>query len=137
MKRAMHSLIFAVFMIPLCLAYGQTPADKPAAHQKIKYLLVYRPGPGWIAGKSLAEQPLKEHGQYMLNLYSKGTTKFAGPFLDDAGGAMVFEAENENDAKAIVAADPAVRSGIFIAELHPWGLVDWDQYVKKPAPPTK
>jgi uncharacterized protein YciI len=137
MKHAIRSLICAAFLIPLCLAYGQAPADKTVAHQKTKYLLIYRPGPGWLTGKPLAEQPLKEHGQYMLNLYSKGTTKFAGPFLDDAGGAMVFEAENESEAKAIVAGDPAVRSGVFVAELHPWGLVDWDQYVKKPAPSTK
>jgi uncharacterized protein YciI len=137
MKRAITSLICAAFLIPGCLVYGQTPADKPAAHQKITYLVIYRPGPGWLAGKPLAEQPLKEHGKYMLDLYSKGTTKFAGPFLDDSGGAVVFEAENENDAKATVAGDPAVRSGVFVAELHPWGLVNWDQYVKKPGPSAR
>ncbi len=137
MKRAIQSLIFAAFLIPVCLVYGQTPADKAGAHQKTKYLLIYRPGPGWVAGKPLAEQPLKEHGKYMLDLYVKGTIKFAGPFLDDSGGAMMFEAENESDAKAVVAGDPAVRSGVFVAELHPWGLVDWDQFVKKPGPTAK
>jgi len=30
-----------------------------------------------------------------------------------------------------VAADPAVISGVFVAELHPWGLVDWARHVKK------
>jgi len=43
---------------------------------------------------------VEEHGQYMLKLYVNGTMKFAGPFLDDAGGAVVFEAENENEAKS-------------------------------------
>jgi uncharacterized protein YciI len=137
MKHVRMSLIFAAFLISVCLVYGQTPADKAVTHQKTKYLLIYRPGPGWVTGKPLAEQPLKEHGKYMLDLYSKGTIKFAGPFLDDSGGAMMFEAENENDAKAVVASDPAVRSGVFVAELHPWGLVDWEQYVKKPGPSTK
>jgi len=137
MKSAICSLICAVFLISAGMVYGQTPADKPAAHQKIKYLLIYRPGPGWLTGKPMAEQPLKEHFKYMLSLYTEGTIKFAGPFMDDSGGAVVFEAENENDAKAVVAGDPAVRSGVFVAELHPWGLVDWDQYVKKPVPSTK
>ncbi len=137
MKRSISSLICAAVLVSACMVHGQTQAGKPEAHQKIDYLVIYRPGPGWIAGKSLAEQPLKEHGQYMLSLYSKGTSKFAGPFLDDAGGALVFEAENENEARAVIAADPAIRSGIFVAELHPWKLVDWEQFVKKPAPTTK
>jgi len=99
--------------------------------KKTTHLVVYRPGPAWISGKPLAEQPLKDHGRYVLSLYVKGSLKFAGPFSDDAGGALVFEAIDEPEAKAVVAADPAVASGIFVAELHPWKLVDWEQYVKK------
>jgi hypothetical protein len=43
------------------------------------YLVVYRPGPSWLPGKPLAEQPLKEHGRYILSLYVKGALKSAGP----------------------------------------------------------
>ena len=92
---------------------------------------MYRPGPSWLAGKPLAEQPLKEHGRYMIELYGKGTLKFAGPFLDDSGGAMVMEADTEADAKALVAADPAVKGGVMLADLRPWRLVDWEPYLKK------
>ncbi len=95
------------------------------------YLVVYKPGPSWRQGKPIAEQPLKEHGQYILSLYVRGALKSAGPFSDNAGGAAVFEAADDEEAKAVVAADPAVTSGVFVADLHPWGLVDWARRVKK------
>jgi len=98
---------------------------------KPKYLVVYRPGPAWLPGKPLKEQPLKEHGRYILSLYVKGSLKFAGPFSDDAGGAAAFEAADDDEARAVVSADPAVTSGVFLAELHPWALVDWERRVTK------
>ena len=106
-------------------------AQDAAPKAKTTWLVVYRPGPSWVAGKPLAEQPLKEHGRYMIELYGKGTLKFAGPFLDDSGGAMVMEADTEADAKALVAADPAVKGGVMLADLRPWRLVDWEPYLKK------
>src|SRR5688572_30368617 len=39
---------------------------------KTTYLVVYRPGPSWLPGKPVTEQPLKEHGRYMIELYTKG-----------------------------------------------------------------
>jgi uncharacterized protein YciI len=113
------------------------PAARPIAQQAGSqsstrtYLVVYRPGPAWVAGKPMAEQPLREHGKYMLSLYTSGSLKFAGPFTDNAGGAVAFEAVSDEAAQAVVAADPAVTSRVFVAELHPWGLVDWEQRSKK------
>jgi uncharacterized protein YciI len=102
--------------------------------KKSTYLVIYRPGPAWIPGKPVKEQPLKEHGKYMLSLYKNGVLKFAGPFTDNTGGAVVFEAENGDEAKAVVEADPAVASKIFLFDLRPWGLVDWERYVKNASP---
>ena len=77
------------------------------------------------------DQPLIEHGKYMLSLYIKGSMKLAGPLTDNAGGAVLLEVSDEAEAKAIVANDPAVKSGIFLYEMHPWKLVPWDQLAKK------
>jgi uncharacterized protein len=117
-----------------CLALVATsgasaPPAEPAA--KATYLVVYRPGGGWLPGKPLAQQPLAEHFKYMVSLYEKGTLRFAGPFLDDTGGAVVLEAAGEAEANAIVAADPAVTARVFVAEIHPWRMVDWERHVKK------
>src|SRR4029450_11694500 len=98
---------------------------------KATYLIIYRPGPAWLTGKSIMEQPLKEHGKYMLGLYIKGSMRLAGPLTDNAGGAVLLDVSYETEAKAIVANDPAVKSGIFVYEMHPWKLQPWDEFAKK------
>lgn len=98
------------------------PNTAPA---KSTFLVIYKPGPAWLPGKSLAQQPLREHGKYMMSLYSRGDVKMAGPFSDESGGAVVLNVASDADAKSIVANDPAVVAGVFDYEMHHWGLVDW------------
>ena len=91
------------------LAPGRSSAEPEAAQAtpaKTHYLVVYRPGPSWPAGKPVSELPLKEHFRYMVDLYVAGTMKFAGPLTDNAGGAVVLEVSGEEEAKAIVAETP-------------------------------
>ena len=95
------------------------------------FLVLYRPGPHWVAGKPIRDQPPKEHGKYLLGLYARGALKFAGPFNDNTGAAIVVEAADRAEAESLVAGDPAVKTGVFAAELHPWALVPWEKYLKK------
>src|ERR1044071_1638859 len=127
----------AVFLV-ISLAPIYSPAQnltETAIPQKTTttatYLVLYRPGPAWLTGKSVMEQPLKEHGKYMLSLYVKGSMKLAGPLTDDAGGAVLLEVSNEAEAKEIVMNDPAVKSGVFVYEMHPWKLQPWEEFAKK------
>ena len=126
----MRWLIKLALCIAACVAVGGAGQDESLV-KKTTYLVIYRPGTGWIAGKPLGEQPLNGHGKYMLSLYVKGVLKFAGPFLDNSGGAVAFEAANEGEAKAVVAQDPAVIGKVFVGELHPWRLTDWEQFAKR------
>lgn len=103
-----------------------TAGNSAAAKTQPTFLCVYRPGPGWLPGKSLSEQPLREHGRYMLDLYRRGVLRFAGPFADGSGGAVLFAVDDLTAAKTIVAADPAVVAQTFSYELRQWSLVDWD-----------
>src|SRR5262245_20378995 len=114
-----------------CLAQNVTETVTPQIESKATYLVIYRPGPAWVKGKSVMEQPLKDHGKYMLSLYIKGSMKLAGPLTDNAGGAVLLDVSNEAEAKAIVADDPAVKSGVFVYEMHPWKLQPWDKFAKK------
>lgn len=108
-------------------AQDEAKQDKP----KETYLVIYRPGPKWLEGKSLGEQPLLEHGKYMLSLYIKGSMTQAGPFTDDTGGAALLVVNDESEAKVLVAEDPAVKAGIFAYEMHPWKWQPWDEFAKK------
>ena len=126
--------LFVVLSIAPIYSSAQNPTETsnpPETASKATYLVLYRPGPGWLTGKSVMEQPLKEHGKYMLSLYIKGSMKLAGPLTDNAGGAVLLEVLNEAEAKAIVANDPAVKSGVFVYEMHPWKLQPWEKFAKK------
>ena len=92
------------------------------------FLILYRPGPAWVGGKSAVTQPPPEHGRYLLDLYKQGQLRLAGPFGDDTGAALVLEAPDEAQARKLVDADPAVLQAIFTYELHPWMLVPWARY---------
>ena len=129
-------MVVLFVVLPLAAIYSpaQSPtqaADPQETVAKAAYLVLYRPGPAWLTGKSVMEQPLKEHGNYMLSLYTKGSMKLAGPLTDNAGGAVLLEVSNEAEAKAIVANDPAVKSGVFVYEMHPWKLQPWEKFAKK------
>lgn len=113
---------------PCCLAEPDSLVDLEG---KVAYLLIYRPGPAWLAGKPIADQPLREHGRYMLSLYVKGSMKLAGPLTDDSGGAVLLVVPTETEARDVIANDPAVKTGVLIPELHPWKLQPWHEFATK------
>ncbi len=129
----MRGLIKLSLCIVPWVAIGVAAQDESLV-KKTTYLVIYRPGPGWITGKPLAEQPLNGHGKYLLSLYVKGVLKFAGPFLDNSGGALVVECANEGEANGVVAEDPAVKGKVFVGELDAWRLTDWEQFAKSQRP---
>jgi len=135
----MNACLLGLTFALICSSSRSIAAENESQQEQTKatYLVIYRPGPAWLAGKSVLEQPLKEHGKYMLSLYIKGSMKLGGPLTDDAGGAVLLAVADESEAKTIVAADPAVKSGIFVYEMHPWKLQPWDEFAKKAKGSTK
>jgi uncharacterized protein YciI len=59
----------------------------------------------------------------MRSLQALGTLVLGGPFLDDAGGLIVVRAEDADEARTLLQADPAVQEGVMVAEAHPWKLM--------------
>ena len=115
----------------LSAALAGSSATHAAQPDKPSYLCVYRPGAKWLAGKPLSEQPLRDHGRYMLDLYRRGIMRLAGRFADGSGGAMLFSADDDASAQAIVAADPAVMAQTFTYDLRQWDFVDWEAILRK------
>src|SRR5207244_8043621 len=103
-KMVRIALFFVVALaLMYCPAQGLAETTNPQeTATKATYLIIYRPGPAWLTGKSVMEQPLKEHGKYMLSLYIKGSMKL-GPLTDNAGGAVLLDVSNEAEARTIVA----------------------------------
>lgn len=99
------------------------------------YVVTYRPGPAWVRGRPLADQPLAEHGRHVHAKFLASELVVAGPFTDDSGGIAVFRAASDEEARAFVESDPAVRAGVFVAELHPHFPVGWDEFGGGASPP--
>lgn len=69
-----------------------------------------------------------EHVDFLNDLNAKGVLTFAGPFLDDAakpnGSLVVIKAETIEEARAIAAADPYAKAGLFATvDIKPWNWV--------------
>jgi uncharacterized protein YciI len=99
--------------------------------EKKIFLVIYKPGGAWVKGKPVSEQPLHDHGKYLLELYKSGILKFAGPFTDDTGAAAALEVFDEVEARNLLERDPAVINKIMVYETRPWRLVAWENYLKK------
>ena len=105
-----------------CIGSPSTVATHRAFPDRLPYLVLFKRGPNWIAGKKVLEQPLRPHAEYMQKLYDEGKLLYAGPFMDDSGGVAILRVANEAEAHVIVANEPATLQQIFVAEIHPWYL---------------
>jgi uncharacterized protein YciI len=88
------------------------------------FIYVIRPLRAGFAGGMSAdgERLMDKHFDYLKALLAAGTLVMAGPCTDAAFGVVVFKAESEAAARAIMAGDPAVQGGIMQAELHPFRI---------------
>ncbi|MFI5184975.1 MAG: YciI family protein [Vicinamibacteria bacterium] len=79
-------------------------------------------GPKWTADQTPDLQKLQEaHLDHIGEMARSGALLAAGPLLDDGTirGILIFKVSLD-EAKALAEADPAVRAGRLVLELHPW-----------------
>lgn len=100
-------------------ACAQTPAPASEARTHL-FLFQYTQGPAWRSGAPMREQGLGPHAAYMQQLQSEGRLFAGGGYASDDGGMAIIVARDIQEARAILAADPAITSGIFVAELRHW-----------------
>ena len=68
-------------------------------------------------------QAFSDHFMYLKGLTEQGSVIFAGPCTDMIGpGIVLLQEADEAAARTIMLNDPAVKAGIFKAELHPLAL---------------
>ncbi|XID90789.1 YciI family protein [Paenibacillaceae bacterium WGS1546] len=92
----------------------------------MKFVIHFRPGAAWVNGKSVFEQSLDDHGEYMQKLFDEKKLMIGGPYLDDRGGMAVIEATDKDEAAAILNNAPAIVRRIFEAEMYPlMAVFDW------------
>ena len=71
------------------------------------------------------DEMVSQHFNRLKQLTSEGVVILAGRTLNVGAtsfGIVIFKAESDEAARAIVEEDPAVKSGVFSAELFPYAI---------------
>jgi uncharacterized protein YciI len=64
------------------------------------------------------------HRQYLAGLRERGQLAASGPFTDDSGALIVYEAATREEAESFLKGDPFNQAGIFLRyQLRPWNPV--------------
>jgi uncharacterized protein YciI len=64
------------------------------------------------------------HREYLTGLIQQGKLVISGPFSDDSGGLLVYEAETVEQVEKLIAEDPFAKQGVFISwEIRPWNVI--------------
>ena len=85
---------------------------------KNTFIILWAPGPAWVPGKTVREQPhWEQHAAFMDQLFENGTVVLGGPFADATGSLVIVEAENEQEVADLFSHDPFVVHDIFVRSL--------------------
>lgn len=64
------------------------------------------------------------HREYLKSLVQQGKLAISGPFLDDYGALIVYEASTAEEAEASLKGDPFHAAGVFVRwTIRPWNPV--------------
>jgi uncharacterized protein YciI len=89
----------------------------------IRFVVFHRPGPRWSPDKGMFEQEgVREHVEHYRELLAQGKLSLGGSHPDGVGGGMMIPAAGvpEEEVRSFAETDPAVRSGLLLAEVRPW-----------------
>jgi uncharacterized protein len=80
-------------------------------------------GPNWTAQETGETRRIQEgHLANFRKMAEAGKLIVAGPFSDhgDLRGMLIFKLDSVDEARLLMDADPAVKSGRLTLDLHPW-----------------
>jgi uncharacterized protein YciI len=73
------------------------------------------------------------HREYLSGVLKAGRLVVGGPFLDDSGAIIIYEAASAEDAETLVREDPFATHGVFVSwKIRPWKVVMSNPELVKP-----
>jgi uncharacterized protein YciI len=136
LKNKLSKRSVALLIVASCLIAG-TPTfaqkkEEPKSRMIQFHLALLRKGPKWDATKEEERASiLQQHIASVVSLLDSGKAAITGPMADDTdlAGIFILRAPSATQAKNWVDNDPAVKAGLFTAEMHPW----WSEDIFKKA----
>lgn len=83
----------------------------------------FHKGPNWTAQETEETRRIQEgHLANFGKMAEGGKLIVAGPFRDsgDLRGMLIFKLDSIEEARVLMDADPALKSGRLVLDLHPW-----------------
>jgi uncharacterized protein YciI len=78
----------------------------------------------YITDKDKIQTLRPVHRQYLAALKAAGQLAASGPFTDDYGALIIYEASTKEEAEALLRGDPFHQNGIFVRwVIRPWNPV--------------
>lgn len=123
MKRVLASLLAA---LALC---GATLAQETKKREPKQFIYVLKLTPRLLDEKNWTEQDnqiVGRHFRRLQQLHKEGRVLLAGRTLNESDpsqfGVVIFEAATEEEARAVMEADDAVKEKIMTAQLFPFSV---------------
>lgn len=137
MKKILWSLALMAMLTSMAFAQDNKKTDEqsqPSAEKKadeyevpeqftVYFMGILTRGAKWTPEETPEIQQLqKDHLAHIGEMAKAGKLVLAGPFLDNGQmrGIFIFKVSSLAEAKALAEADPAVKAGRLVVELHPW-----------------
>jgi len=117
-----------LILVLTSFSIAQEPQHKLVQFQ----MAIMKKGPAWASTKEPERNQIRQqHLANVLSLLESGKAVITGPFGDDTdlAGIFILRASSTAEAKSWVDADPAVKAGLMVPEMHPW----WSEDVFKKA----
>ena len=78
----------------------------------------------YVQDKAKIAEVRPTHRQYLASLIANGQLAATGPFTDDSGALIIYEAGSKEEAESFLKADPFNQAGVFVSYvLRPWNPV--------------
>ncbi|MBM3995060.1 MAG: hypothetical protein FJ303_13030 [Planctomycetes bacterium] len=78
----------------------------------------------YVQDKAKIAEVRPVHRQYLATLKANGQLAASGPFTDDSGALIIYEASTKEEAEGFLKADPFNAAGIFVKfVIRPWNPV--------------
>jgi len=85
----------------------------------MKYATIFEYG-----NQELIAEVRPAHREYLGKLKEAGKLAASGPFTDDSGALIIYEADSEEEALELIEHDPFRKAGVFKSfTIKPWNQV--------------